>query len=390
MLKLRSLYFLILLNVPSALKAQDQQIDPSLVYSSYEKDKEFCDGYEPNQCFTLLVRVPPSSLINDIGLALLNIGREEESGVRDLFLRKCDEGIKQYGYHTMFWGQIRREFFLELKDSRCMIQYLTEENDELPDLGPDHKTISVRLASFDITSFSSVANLGPASYNADKSRYTVTAEELMVHTKVSNNNLGMRVTKDKEWTYFPMLSGPLGIFLNQGQMEEITFSSKNRMKFGFYEKSALKLLASVIDEFDTADSESLRQLTKLLRPLKDMPEENLVDPNSTLAFAGFGIQLVNELCKRVECTYDSKDTELTEELRDILDELSSLTAGNYRSLADGFVLFPEAILNRIFIRSDRSRLKKLLEYYHPSLTYQEEDEGHPYNLTFYRFTPDDD
>ena len=114
-------------------------------------DKNFCADTTDGQCFTLLMRIPAKSLINDLGLGALSL-----AGLSKDMQTRMDEACywAWKDYKQRFINDrihpLRQKFVKAVTKMRCIYYLMSEEyvHEDLP-LGDKETAISVRMVKFD-------------------------------------------------------------------------------------------------------------------------------------------------------------------------------------------------------------------------------------------------
>lgn len=115
-------------------------------------DTGFCQNARPGSCFTLLMRVPKSEFVQDLGLSVLALGNASRS-LRSRIDEACRTAFSEYRQRHMFdnMAPLRARFVKNVEKMRCAFVFMDDEADgEQQKLGPSEIALSVRMTKFEI------------------------------------------------------------------------------------------------------------------------------------------------------------------------------------------------------------------------------------------------
>ena len=115
-------------------------------------DQGFCRGVRPGACLSLIIRVPKSDLVQDIGLSTLALGGSSKA-MRSRLDEACQaawgEYRQKYLYDTLH--PVRRRLVTDVAKMRCIYLFMSEEvAQEDTKLAANEIAFSTRLTNFAI------------------------------------------------------------------------------------------------------------------------------------------------------------------------------------------------------------------------------------------------
>ena len=128
------------------------QTNPSSISANVPAmpDKSFCKDRSPGTCFSLIIKIPKSELVEDLGLSVLSLGASSQS-----MQLKLDEACAaawvdyRQRYVNDNTHRVRRDFVRTVEKMRCIFQFIREEAaTEDTRLANNEIGLSVRLTKF--------------------------------------------------------------------------------------------------------------------------------------------------------------------------------------------------------------------------------------------------
>ncbi len=123
-------------------------------------DQNFCKNQKPGTCFTLVLRVPTSELVQDLGLSVLALGNSSKA-MRVRMDEACRTAWSEYRQKYLFdnFHPLRRDFVKGIEKMRCIFLFMGEEvATENLKLAKNEVALSARLTKFELLTSEISAN----------------------------------------------------------------------------------------------------------------------------------------------------------------------------------------------------------------------------------------
>ena len=175
----------------SALKsnvASAEMGESSFVRYESVEASEFCQNSRPEQCFTFIMSVPSPELENELGLNTLALSSKSED-FRVPLLRSCHRGLETYirGFKGSNSSK-RAKLFGDIKESRCVFDYVKREIYETLDLPQGQLGFASRISSWSVKGRMSTTNLTAASLTLSKGQLDVSYRNAQVFGKPADED----------------------------------------------------------------------------------------------------------------------------------------------------------------------------------------------------------
>lgn len=141
---------------------QDTSPTPASKEAAAPLEKSFCKGEDPGRCLTLIVRIPTSDLVADMGLSALALA--SQSRTMSIRLNEaCQSAWVDYQerFKNAPLNPVRQAFVNKVRKARCFFMPMSQEYIlETTPLASNEIGISVRLTKFEIFGKNDTATLG--------------------------------------------------------------------------------------------------------------------------------------------------------------------------------------------------------------------------------------
>lgn len=146
------------------------------------RNKDFCLKKSPEQCFTLILRIPSSDIIKDFGFSSLAMASGSPS-----FQKKLEEVC--YGawnhyktsYETAVLRPVRQKWVNKIADFQCVYDFFSEEYiKEDASLPKGQSGASVRLTQFKVESVSTSADLNYVNFGLETTKLNLSYRSAFV------------------------------------------------------------------------------------------------------------------------------------------------------------------------------------------------------------------
>jgi hypothetical protein len=341
--------------------------------------RPFCKGRAPGECFTLVLRLPADHLIADLGLATLNLTRHPRARpLRELLLRTCDDGLNSY--IRQYQGQqrlLRGRYFNQVKDSRCLVQFLENEAEEEPMISPGQKALSIRLLSTQVVNSSSLTRFGIGDFEISSLKFKTVFEEAKFFSQPRDETMASWRPVLRKRFFYNLFHPFKKNHLFQSATVDYTHQQKIRLSM---QPAGLEALAKVI-------SELLREghpMALALKTFLNAAHTSLASVSSgafpvssAIPFIALGVETIKKICEKGKCDYAASENDITAKSWQKLNNFNPLDAENYIALVDAWNYLPLGICDTIFLNAHVSHLKQQLVLAAPNALYRELDFSSP-------------
>jgi len=157
-------------------------------------DSNFCKNVRPGSCFSLVLRIPRLSLVNDLGLATLELALES-STMRSRLDEACHAAWRDYQskYRDNSIYKQRSRLVGKVEKMRCIFAFDRQETpQENIKLAENEISMSVRMTKFAITGAQTNAQLGQVGFQLNRVASLVNFRNASIYSgaKVNPRNQG--------------------------------------------------------------------------------------------------------------------------------------------------------------------------------------------------------
>lgn len=315
---------------------------------SLPNESRFCAGLDPKNCFTLILRIPSNDLIDDLGLSVLNLARlDEAKRFRELLLRKCALGLKAYiaSWRSLTPFRLRGQYFSSVKDSRCVIQFLEDENAPLEPIPMASKALSLRLTGFSLSEKLHRHSSDAHQASFEQEAVTFQLESIRFFTKP-------RYLDQFGWQTPVRKNGPFGMGRGEA-FKTLQAATPLRARLGFsVKKEAFDQLAHAVSNQDSGPLDSFVKAAQATL-------KGANPPLSLLSMIGFGVKTLVDLCDELNCHLGDNQENVTSRYQDFRGN-KALKHKDYTLLADSLESLPQASMDQVFLEANLNKLRQLL------------------------------
>ncbi len=145
--------------------------------------KGFCRNHKPEECFTLIIRVPTAEVISDVGLSAMALASATPNfNVRSL--EACQTAWQQFqaDFGGARFRPVRANFAKKIKEFRCIIVPFNHEYvDEDSYIPKGQLALSVRLTKFMVTATDSSLDLNIVKFSKSSVNLNAEFRNVFIH-----------------------------------------------------------------------------------------------------------------------------------------------------------------------------------------------------------------
>jgi hypothetical protein len=312
-------------------------------------DKKFCKDRRPGACFSLVIRVPRSELIQDIGLSVLALGASSRD-MRARLDEACQAAWTEYRQKYLFDSlhPKRRKFVQSVEKMRCIYRFMGEEvASEDTELAKNEIAFSARLTKFEL--------LGDVT-DATASHFGVRIQNKAVQTQFRSVYVyGGTDVQPGAGGWQPAVGlGAAPIAAKRNMERSIQWRVDHEALLKNLEKVASDPAAAqtAIGSFITQAKDQLAAVASAANPL-----------SSSVLLIGMGYNAYRSVCgeNRDLCKLSSEQTSMTGDVsQDLADLVPSSETNELFRLAT--IRTIQSVLDEIFVRLDPEQLQQSFRF----------------------------
>lgn len=321
--------------------APSANTSPASTYTP-KVDGSFCRGEKPGACFTLVVRIPTSDLVNDLGLSVLAMATKSKAMAKRLD-EACQAAWVDYKlrYASSLVTPLRRTFIQKVNKMRCVFLPTSEEYlvESLP-LASQETALSVRLTKFEVTGRNESATV---SFLKLSSNATTVDTQFRAAATFAGKDV-----RGKEGPWRPLTAfqvTPVGVKQSFGK------SLSWKVDVG----ATLSLLSKIdTSKIKDQTDQAMKAFLDRAKMLMGQASANGVSVGSSLVLIGAGYEVFKAICGedasrcQVTGTSDNKLSSISEGVVPSSDASEALRTALIQSI--------ESTLDKVFEGGDKAQL----------------------------------
>lgn len=326
----------------------------------------FCVDRQAGECLSVVLRVPSSELESSLGIGTMNL-MQVSKNFAVAIQEACQEGIEIYTDIILPAGRVKEDTIARVKEARCLVDFIHEEGQALPQLSANEIGLAIRLVDLNVVGQTRVTKPPFVTVSLDNAKLTAQMRDPKIFSIPKGETVAKWRHLRGNHTIVDQITGVPNHGIFGTATMEFNFNASLAMRFDG--DRTIAFLNSVFQTNPTTGETPAQAVTGFLtqagQALSAISTATGAVPQigAVVMMVTIGMDALRYVCSRdgVECKISRSELQAVENIHTQMGN----TAVDARSKAlfmDGMKHMPAGIVETIFANADQRDIKAKLNY----------------------------